>query len=38
MKKIWITGIVGMLVGSLLGCSSSDSSQPLQGKSEGKPP
>ena len=37
MKKIWITGIVGMLVGSLLGCSSSDSSQPLQGKSEGKP-
>ena len=37
MKKIWITGIVGLLVGSLLGCSSSDSSQPLQGKSEGKP-
>ena len=37
MKKIWITGIVGVLVGSLLGCSSSDSSQPLQGKSEGKP-
>ena len=37
MKKIWITGIVGLLVGSLLGCSSSDSSQPLQGKSGGKP-
>jgi RND family efflux transporter MFP subunit len=38
MKKIWIAGIVGLLIGSFLGCSSSNSSQPLQGKSEGKPP
>jgi RND family efflux transporter MFP subunit len=38
MKKIWITGIVGLLVASLLGCSSSNSSQPLPRKSEGKPP
>jgi RND family efflux transporter MFP subunit len=38
MKKIWIAGIVGLLVGSLLGCSSSNSSHPPQGKTEGKPP
>jgi membrane fusion protein, multidrug efflux system len=38
MKKIWIAGIIGLLIGSLLGCSSSNSTQAPQGKSEGKPP
>jgi RND family efflux transporter MFP subunit len=38
MKKIYIAGIFGLLIGSFLGCSSSNSSQPLPGKSEGKPP
>ena len=38
MKKIWIIGIAGLLVGSLHGCSSSNSKQPTPGKSEGKPP
>lgn len=38
MKKIWIAGFVGLLVGSLLGCSSSNSTPSPPGKSEGKPP
>jgi membrane fusion protein (multidrug efflux system) len=38
MKMIWIAGVFGLLVGSLLGCSSSNPSQPFPGKSEGKPP
>ncbi len=38
MKKIYMAGIFGLLIGSFLGCSSSNSSQPQQGKSEGKPP
>ncbi len=38
MKKVWNAGIVGLLVVSLLGCSSSNSNQPLPGKVEGKPP
>jgi RND family efflux transporter MFP subunit len=38
MKKIWITGLVGLLVGSLLGCSSSSTGQAPQAKVDGKPP
>ncbi len=38
MKKIWIAGIFGLLVGSLLGCSPSKSTQPSQGKAAVKPP
>lgn len=38
MNKIGIAGIVGLLAGSLLGCSSSNPSHAPQGKTEGKPP
>ena len=37
MKKIWIAGIVGLLVGSLFGCTSPTPSQKPQEKSAGKP-
>jgi RND family efflux transporter MFP subunit len=38
MKKIWIAGIVGLLVGGLFGCTSTSPSQKPQEKSAGKSP